>query len=182
MFGRMVDNSDTQYAGIRNKLFILIAVMIGQMFITRILNYFSKSSEYSRIGNGVKMSPRHVWSLIFSTVFLVVLLGSSFIKVLILVTIPYGLEKLMGTRKVGVGFIWIYCIAILFCNHWFQGYRFSAIHGSLLWLDLMQGLGFRWFIVFNFTILRIISYTTDKYWAHTKHDQQFSVSILIRSI
>ena len=180
IFGRKVDNSDSQYAGIRNKLFILVLVLIGQMLVTNVLSYLFGSHGYKKIGpnNSKSLSIRQTWSLLFSCAFLLILIGASFIKVLILVSIAYGISYSLGTKKSGIVLVWGYCILILFLNYWFQGYRFESLHSSLKWLDKLQGVGFRWYVVFNFTILRVISFSMDRYWATSKNEGQFSVKYL----
>ena len=172
----MIDNSDDQYATIRNKLFILVAVILGQCCASAVLNRLFNAAGYRRVGtNRPTMTFRRVWSLIFSSTFLIVLLGSSFLKVWLLVTIGFVISKVLGEKKAGIASIWIYCVIILFLNYWYQGYQFSSISPALIWLDKLQGLGFRWYIVFNFQTLRMISFFMDKYWAYTKSDSEYSV-------
>ena len=75
---------------------------------------------------------------------------------------------------------WIFNIGILFANEFSRGYPYAAIAQMLslkvrengapvenwgTWLDSHGGLIPRWHILFNLTILRLISFNLDYYWS-----------------
>lgn len=112
---------------------------------------------------------KRAYSLIFSLIFLSALYGASILKIIGLTLIPFAVTSVWKKSLVSPIFCWAYSISVLFLNQAYQGYRFDSISSSLAFLDLYQGVGIRWFITFNFTILRIISYSMDQYWAHQKN-------------
>ncbi|RAL67864.1 hypothetical protein DID88_008590 [Monilinia fructigena] len=81
---------------------------------------------------------------------------------------------------------WIFNIGILFANELSDGYRFTSIaqyispkgeaglqNGALLhswaeWMDSYSGIVPRWEILFNLTVLRLISFNLDYYWSLEK--------------
>jgi D-alanyl-lipoteichoic acid acyltransferase DltB (MBOAT superfamily) len=79
-------------------------------------------------------------------------------------------------------FTWTFNIAILFANEYFQGYQFRDI---LPWLIAGEGAGVgyamdhflgggllpRWQVSFNITVLRMISYNLDYYWAAVRAEE-----------
>lgn len=55
---------------------------------------------------------------------------------------------------------------MLFVNEYYDGYRFSRMFGSgWQWLDDLEGFQARWHILFNFAMLRLVSFNMDYYWA-----------------
>lgn len=76
---------------------------------------------------------------------------------------------------------WIFNIGILFANELGRGYHFSSISQSFspslgsekpgskfdwgAWLDSHGGLIPRWEVLFNLTVLRLISFNLDFYWS-----------------
>lgn len=156
LFGRKIDNSDSQYSSFRRNIPILVAVMIGHQTVSMLLDAarLKKSSDPS-----LKMK----WTLIFSTVFIFALFGSSAIKIISIISLHYVLVK--WDPKMAPYTTWIFGIAILFINDQYNGYNFSDITSQLSFLDEWKGAGLRWNITFNFTILRMISFSMDYSWA-----------------
>lgn len=77
---------------------------------------------------------------------------------------------------------WIFNVGILFANELCDGYKYAKIERLLLapavdaetglevptwgaWLDSHGGIMPRWEILFNITVLRLISFNMDHYWA-----------------
>jgi len=154
MFGRKADVSDSQTNTFRSFAFILLYVLISHVAISRVIQFLSS--------NSVKY--RKIYSLVFSTIFLAVLYGTSLIKILILLSINYYIAKRFGKSKMNPILTWVFNILILFLNEYFKGYKFSALWSGLKFLDERNGLMPRWDINYNYCVLRSISYNMDYYW------------------
>ena len=117
-----------------------------------------------------KLSIYRSYSISFSLIFLIGLFGFSALKILALVSIHYSACHALSGRK-AVLFAWAYSIGVLFLSWKFDGYRFHNISRFLSWMDNINGTGIRWHIIYNFNILRTISFTTDKYYAEVSSRQ-----------
>lgn len=54
----------------------------------------------------------------------------------------------------------------MFVNEYYDGYRFVSVLGpGFAWLDDIEGVQARWHILFNFAMVRLISFNMDYYWA-----------------
>jgi D-alanyl-lipoteichoic acid acyltransferase DltB (MBOAT superfamily) len=71
----------------------------------------------------------------------------------------------LGGSRLNPIFTWIFNLAILFSNEYYDGYRYAAIGKSYEWMDEYPGVISRWHILFNFTMLRLISFNVDYFWA-----------------
>jgi protein-cysteine N-palmitoyltransferase HHAT len=109
--------------------------------------------------------------------------GFSAIKVLAILWVNFKIGTTLPRRYVPVT-TWVFNVGILFANELCEGYRFQAAaqlfsattvsgtddhKGGLValgaWLDSYGGLQPRWEVLFNITILRLISFNMDRYWA-----------------
>jgi protein-cysteine N-palmitoyltransferase HHAT len=160
IFGRMIDNSDSQYSSFRNNVPVLALVLVVHQIMTLLLRKIFKNPNDSLDSNWANW--RMVWNLTTATIFLFSLFGASLVKVWILVSIHYLIMKSVKSIASPI-FSWVFGIGILFLNHAFQGYKFGVIPG-LAWLDMVNGIGMRWQISFNFCVLRMISFSMDYYW------------------
>lgn len=120
----------------------------------------------------------------FAIVFLIALHGFSAFKVLAILYINYQLATRLPRRYIPAA-TWIFNVCMLFANELSQGYKFANIarhitppsaHKDLLeedpflvrwgvWLDSYGGLMGRWEILFNITVLRLISFNLDYYFS-----------------
>lgn len=119
----------------------------------------------------------------FALLFLVILHGVSAAKVLLILYTNYHIAMNLP-RKYMPAVTWFYNIAVLFANELCEGYRFrdlaswitppvgssagspeSALVSWGAWLDGFGGLVPRWEVLFNITILRLISFNLDYYWS-----------------
>ena len=131
-----------------------------------------------------RMNQRISFDVGFSVIFLLALHGFSALKVLLILYINYTLVT--GLRKEYVPMVtWIFNIGILFANELGKGYPYSDIANTVLprqasaesaiehdpkanWgavLDSYGGLIPRWEILFNVTVLRLISFNFDYVWS-----------------
>ena len=111
-------------------------------------------------------------SVVFSVLFLFGIFGMAAFKVLALVSGHYLLCNNLSGRNAVIA-SWIYSLATLYFNNRYDGYQFQSILSILAPLDELKGAGIRWHIVYNFNILRTISFTMDKYFAQTSASMEF---------
>ena len=127
----------------------------------------------------VSQQRRTSFDLYFALLFITVLHGSSALKILLILYINFSLTAL--PKHVIPATTWIFNIAILFANELAHGYSYVRILDSIVPLsapavkfgnnlDAYGGLIPRWEILFNFTVLRLISFNLDYYWS-LGHDQ-----------
>ncbi|KAG6003041.1 hypothetical protein E4U21_002430 [Claviceps maximensis] len=136
-----------------------------------------------------RLEQRASFDFFFAILFLVVLHGVSAAKVLIILYLNFQIGRKLPRRHVPLA-TWLFNIATLFANELCAGYplRHVASHfsppqpttlasGELTdsplmrtgaWLDSFGGIHARWEVLFNITILRLISYNMDYYWSTNK--------------
>lgn len=134
--------------------------------------------------------------VVSSLVILFVLHGISAFKILLLLYINFKLHSFVGNHKLAPYLIWTINIAMLFSNEIFKGYQFGRLLPELAFLVsvhyLRRGLhasdpctkplyclGFKqdkrfsglipgWHVTFNISMLRMVSFSLDWYWARTR--------------
>ncbi|MCJ1474135.1 glycerol transporter [Lambiella insularis] len=131
-----------------------------------------------------RMDRRISYDLYFALAFLFALHGFSMLKILLILYANFSLAK-RAPKQYAPAATWIFNIGILFANELGKGYRFSTIAEFMLswstaksggvnrsfktnWgsiLDSYGGLVPRWEILFNLTILRLISFNMDYIWS-----------------
>lgn len=131
-----------------------------------------------------RMNQRISFDVGFSVLFLLALHGFSALKVLLILYINYTLVTRLKKEFVPAA-TWIFNIGILFANELGKGYPYSDIANIILpwsasleaipeqnpkgnWgtvLDRYGGLTPRWEILFNVTVLRLISFNFDYVWS-----------------
>ena len=119
----------------------------------------------------------------FALLFLLALHGFSALKVLLILYINYNIATRLK-REYVPAITWIFNIGMLFANELGRGYPFSSIANAAMsytapedpnqatpksnWgivLDNYGGLIPRWEVLFNVTVLRLISFNMDYYWS-----------------
>ncbi|KAJ6515528.1 MBOAT, membrane-bound O-acyltransferase family-domain-containing protein [Mycena sanguinolenta] len=159
MFGRPVDNSDAQYRGFRDN-FIPLTLAAGAFLLAKAIR--------TRI-HASRGPPDNMYLLPFnlgaSFVMLIALHGTSAVKILTILTVNYLISKSFGASKSGPICSWIFNVVVLFLNDRYSGYSFRALAPSLGFLDSFEGIYPRWHISFNITMLRLVSFSMDYYWA-----------------
>ncbi|PYH85051.1 glycerol:H+ symporter [Aspergillus uvarum CBS 121591] len=191
--GRKVDNSDAQYSGFRENVPYLLILLVGHPILRRAYNrYVSPVSPVSPGLGSAKASPvvaagdarlkqRIGFDYYFAFVFIVALHGVSAFKVLTILYINYRIAKSMPRRYIPAA-TWTFNIVTLFANELCGGYplerlatllapSFDAtkeLSALVLWARSLDGFGGiipRWEILFNITVLRLISFNMDYYWS-----------------
>jgi protein-cysteine N-palmitoyltransferase HHAT len=128
------------------------------------------------------MNQRSSFDYGFALIFLGALHGFSALKVIIILYLNFSIATRLPRQYVPAA-TWIFNIGTLFANELCDGYKFSKIvefissagPGSVekgpelqnwgTWLDSYSGIMSRWEILFNITVLRLISYNMDYYWS-----------------
>ncbi|KAF9924289.1 glycerol transporter [Linnemannia zychae] len=162
-FGFKMDNSDEQYANFRNNIPTLTAVIaiylpLGYIFKTYMVPVMPIKSPQQPLY-------RAYFFLTFSLIYIYFMHGNSLLKIGAIISINYAIAKLGRSSRLMPTFTWIFNLAILFMNEKYRGYNFTDIHSSLAWLDNNKGVNSRWDVTFNFTMLRLVSFNLDYYWA-----------------
>jgi membrane-bound O-acyltransferase GUP1_2 len=120
-----------------------------------------------------RLDHRTSFDFYFGLTLIAALHGFSSLKVFLILYANYRLGK--GLHRGNVPMVtWIFNISVLFANEFCRGYPYARISHSLgfigssdwgAWLDAHGGLIPRWEVLFNFTILRMISFNMDYYWS-----------------
>ncbi|KAF2149895.1 MBOAT-domain-containing protein [Myriangium duriaei CBS 260.36] len=132
-----------------------------------------------------RLEHRVSFDLMFAFVFVVALHGISAIKVFLILYTNYKIATQLPRSYVPAA-TWIFNIGILFANELCHGYPLASVANFLLpstttakdnpapgsswaaWLDSYGGILPRWEILFNLTVLRLISFNLDHYWARAQ--------------
>jgi hypothetical protein len=186
IFGRKVDNSDSQYASFRDNVPYLLALTIVHPLLRKMYNKLrpvsggeqSTSARAQQEAADARKEQRITFDFFFTFVFLVALHGFSAFKVLLILYINYMVATKMPKQYV-VYATWGFNIGTLFANELCSGYPYGWIVGKLIpwedpknnWgspLDGFAGLMPRWEILFNITVLRLISFNLDYHWSRDR--------------
>ncbi len=147
------------------------------------LNGTSLTKKYTSGADTCK-TRRLTFDVLFAFVYIFALHGSSAFKILMILYINYTLATRLGREAVPLA-TWTFNIGILFANELCSGYPYASFANLLqpsmsfakdqategarpnwgLFLDSYGGLIPRWEILFNITVLRLISFNLDYYWA-----------------
>ncbi|KAL8840757.1 MAG: hypothetical protein Q9170_001195 [Blastenia crenularia] len=188
ILGRKVDNSDQQYSGFRDNLPYMFLLLIFHPMLRRLYESYhplrqqrtSGTQQISQTSRDVQADARldrRVWFDVgFACVYLLALHGTSALKVLVILYANLTLVKALPQPFVPLA-TWVFNIGILFANELGRGYPYADIARSLHFtgrkpdqnwgslLDSYGGLLPRWEILFNITVLRLISFNLDYYWS-----------------
>ncbi|KAF9554748.1 MBOAT-domain-containing protein [Agrocybe pediades] len=152
LHGRMVDNSDAQYRSFRNNVPILCKAALGYL----VIKYFTR-----------RFRTIHA-NVVLSLIMVVALHGSSSVKILLIMAANYTIATKTAGSKLGPLLTWAFNGAVLFANEIYQGYSFGSILPILSFLDAYSGAYPAWHVMFNITMLRLISFNMDYHWSrHT---------------
>ena len=132
-------------------------------------------SSFGRKQNAgqTRLEQRIAFDLIFGLLFIVALHGISAAKVLIILYINYNLATHLKREHVPIA-TWVFNVGILFANELCEGYHMAKVaevffsSENTQWaatLDSYGGLMPRWEVLFNFTVLRLISFNFDYIWS-----------------
>ena len=124
-----------------------------------------------------RLKQRVAYDLVFALLLICILHGFSIVKILIILSVDYLIATKLP-RSYVVPMTWIYNVFVLFANELCKGYSYTSIANVTLpftvwdpnsnwgtFCDERSGLIPRWEVLFNITILRLISFNMDCYWS-----------------
>lgn len=130
-----------------------------------------------------RLQQRVSFDFYFAIIFVIALHGFSALKIVLILFTNYVLAKGLRRQYVPAA-TWLFNIAILFANELGHGYPYASIATTFSpfqnsrpaakgfqewnwgnWLDDYSGLIPRWEVLFNITVLRLISFNLDYYWS-----------------
>jgi protein-cysteine N-palmitoyltransferase HHAT len=185
------DNSDSQYSSFRDNIPYMAAVVLLHPVLRRFYNTIfplpsaSQKATPSAKDETTKQGPltpadtrfiqRTSFDLYFALIFLAVLHGFSTLKILLILYINFKIATKLPKESIPTA-TWTFNIGILFVNEFCHGYHYVSVAKALFpfsasasswgeYFDSYGGLIPRWEILFNFTILRLISFNMDYYWS-----------------
>ncbi|KAH7039071.1 MBOAT, membrane-bound O-acyltransferase family-domain-containing protein [Macrophomina phaseolina] len=191
--GRKVDNSDGQYSSFRDNLPYLFVIALVHPFLRKAYDYLCRADTYTQVRQisapsghqltqgltahaaaDARLEQRVSFDFGFAIIFTFILHGFSALKVLLILYLNYKITTSLPKNYIPAA-TWVFNICALFSNEIFRGYPFTSIaafvHGGDgsgtwgAWLDSYGGLNSRWEILFNITVLRLISFSMDYYWS-----------------
>lgn len=143
-----------------------------------------------------RMQHRISFDFGFALIFISALHGVSAVKILLILYVNYKIATGLPKAYVPAA-TWISNVGILFTNELCQGYKFSALARLLLpsqttaagnehsyqnwgpWVDSQGGLIPRWEILFNITVLRLISFNFDYCWSLDQNRGSSAIEVCI---
>ncbi|KAL9633582.1 MAG: hypothetical protein Q9204_003338 [Flavoplaca sp. TL-2023a] len=175
ILGRKVDNSDQQYSGFRDN--------IPSMFLLLAFHPILRRAP-SALSADARLKQRVRFDAGFACFYLLALHGTSAFKVVAILYINFSLAKCLPRPYLPLA-TWVFNIGVLFANEWGRGYPYVEIARLLsswiptsampasekaaqnwgTYLDSYSGLQPRWEILFNITVLRLISFDLDYCWS-----------------
>ncbi|RQM08373.1 hypothetical protein DH86_00002617 [Scytalidium sp. 3C] len=189
------DLSDAQYSDFRRNIPYISLLLLLHPLLRRIYDTFrpiptqtssSKANGGSQIvasaEGKARLEQRASFDFGFALIFLCALHGFSALKVLAILLVNFSIATRLPRNYIPVA-TWIFNIGILFANELCQGYKYAAIadflspipasagqgesllHAWGAWLDSHGGIMSRWEVLFNLTVLRLISFNLDYYWS-----------------
>jgi hypothetical protein len=100
--------------------------------ISRLLDVFTSTTRNGQCLRNV--STRRLFYLVSSAVFMVIISGANFIKILIIISINYAIAKLGRGARWNPIATWIFNLTVLLFNDQFEGYRYSSISSAFEFL------------------------------------------------
>lgn len=183
------DNTDAQYRSFRQNVPYLAILLVFHPICRKIWNKLKPVPAHGRSSvaeeGEARLEQRASFDYLFAMIFLTALHGFSIFKVLAILSINYNIAKRLPRKFVPVA-TWTFNIATLFANELCTGYRYKDIAAVIsgyspmmvrtapvqsglvawgAWLDTFGGIMARWEILFNITVLRLISFNMDYYWS-----------------
>ncbi|KAI0750047.1 MBOAT-domain-containing protein [Daedaleopsis nitida] len=162
LFGRRVDNSDSQYRSFRGGLPPLLGLASLFLGLQHLYTLAARRARPVSDPTTVYLVP---FLVAFSTIMLFALHGTSALKVFLILSANYAIAKATGASRAGPLLTWVFNALVLYGNERSSGYKFASLHPALSSMDAWEGIYPRWYISFNITMLRLVSFSMDYYWA-----------------
>jgi len=191
--GRLIDTSDAQYHTFRSNLPYMMTLLVVHPIMRRVYAAIFHRRKANELRTTTpeedaqrRLEQRVGYDFKFAIKFLIVLHGFSAFKVLLILFLNFKVAKMLPRKYVPAA-TWIFNLGVLFANDLCNGYRMEwlaqllvgapsktvvDVGGGLVawgrWLDSYSGLMGRWEILFNITVLRLISFNLDYYWSQDR--------------
>ncbi|KAK3301031.1 MBOAT, membrane-bound O-acyltransferase family-domain-containing protein [Chaetomium fimeti] len=188
--GRKIDVSDAQYYTFRINLPYMALLLVFHPLLRKVWNAIYPVPQELKAARAnvpeaaeARLRQRTSYDSVFAVFFLVVLHGFSAAKILTILAINYKIATSVPKKYIPP-VTWVFGIFILFANELGDGYKFrdiallvtgtpAEVLGTYtptlvelgIWLDRHGGLMRRWEILFNITVLRLVSFNLDYYWS-----------------
>ncbi|KAI9246875.1 MBOAT, membrane-bound O-acyltransferase family-domain-containing protein [Phascolomyces articulosus] len=170
---RKVDNSDAQYATFRDNIPKLFGLVVGYLCLSHLYRIYVTPQQLP-VKQPHQPLHRIYFFFVASLSIITGLHGTSMLKILAIITTSYWIGRMAGGTMWNPIASWIFNLAILFLNEWYNGYKFGALLGpGFEWMDEHNGFQPRWHILFNFVMLRLVSFNMDYYWQVKKPRDQY---------
>jgi len=177
--------------------------MVLYIAISQISERIGSRASYQSIGRPLLRHNRTAFLTIFTSIFILALHGTNTLKLLLACYINYAIAtKVSSTSYAALTpfLIWTWNIGLLFLIHWNEGFAYKDIASGLSWLvsasrkidknesaktsvldkDNYNGLLPRWQINYNITMLRLVSFSMDFYWASKASQKEAAVEEEVR--
>ncbi|KAL9604635.1 MAG: hypothetical protein Q9219_000355 [cf. Caloplaca sp. 3 TL-2023] len=188
ILGRKVDNSDQQYSGFRDNIPYMALLLIFHPLLRHLYQSFYPAGKHDGfiaqkapgppqdLQADARLDRRVQFDAVFACFYLVALHGTSTLKVFSIICMNYALAKGLPKRYIPLA-TWVFNIGLLFANEIYKGYPYAEIarffssigrEVDQSWgssLDSYGGLVPRWEILFNITVLRLVSFNLDYRWS-----------------
>ncbi len=140
------------------------------------------SSFVSAAEGDARLAQRVSFDLVFTFVLLPAFHGVSALKILVILSLNYCIATQLPRKYIPV-VTWVFNIGTLFANELSEGYKLAKMveyispiaeaglesgnfwRSWAWWIDSHGGLMRRWEVLFNITVLRLISFNLDYYWS-----------------
>ncbi|ODA79503.1 hypothetical protein RJ55_05096 [Drechmeria coniospora] len=176
--GRKVDISDAQYHTFRGNLPYMGALLLCHPVLRRAWDFACQKPGQKVPTGSARLEQRASFDFAFALLYLLILHGVSAFKVLAILYINHQIAMKLPRKYIPV-VTWLFNVSTLFANELTEGYRLSRLARHVAgpdsalvhwgtWLDGYGGLLSRWEVLFNITILRLISFNMDYYWSIEK--------------
>ncbi|KAF7548554.1 hypothetical protein G7Z17_g6982 [Cylindrodendrum hubeiense] len=189
ILGRKIDASDNQYYVFRKNIPYMGLLLLFHPLLRKAWNSVYPTKGRPQTPQN-RLDQRATFDYVFAFIFLAALHGVSAVKVLFILYLNYQVATKLPRKYVPVA-TWVFNIGTLFANELSDGYQFrhmashisppvmaivgngvKTVDSELMqfgnWLDGFKGIMARWEILFNITILRLISFNLDYYWSRDR--------------
>lgn len=157
--GSEFDDSDIQYRLFREQLGLIAGLSALYAVVLHTLRAVAPPSAHRVV--------RTAFIGLSSAVFLAAIHGINALKLAAIVVCNYALvvtARRFSTRA-ALPLMWVFNCGMLFVVFYTNGLPFGLLSDKLAWVDEYGGLITRWYISYNFSMLRLISFASDYCWA-----------------
>ncbi|KAI9022587.1 MBOAT, membrane-bound O-acyltransferase family-domain-containing protein [Hyaloraphidium curvatum] len=198
--GRPIDNSDIQFRGFRNNIPYLAVAMAAHLLLGRVFVKRRSAASASGRPKDTPSTPKAAegagpgppagadaeeaataasesfanYNIAFGLLFLVVLHGFSTLKIVGEIGLNYAIARRFRGSVLNPVLTWTLALVLLWWNERGGAQTYGSLVPFLGFLDSFKGLLPRWFITFNLSILRMISFNMDYYWCLNGAEDAFA--------